>query len=138
MYKTPERSHFKIVAFSQDLSLKWYMTTGFQEAINKHNSTGKLSLHFRADESGIITLEKAESLAEISEEYTVKVPTAPEKTLDFSKLDPDITKNLDPKLLEALQKSSKGNLAEIEKALGKSKTAGETAAEASNEVKFQQ
>ena len=70
-------------------------------------------------------------MAEISEEYTTKVPTTPE-TFDFSRLDPELTKNLDPKLLDVLKKSAleKGNMAELEKALGKNKTDDESAPEA--------
>ena len=51
---------------------------GIQEAAKKHNGSAKLSLHFRADESGIVSLEKGEATSEIMEEYTVKVPVLPE------------------------------------------------------------
>ena len=62
---------------------------GLKEARKQHNDTAKLSLHFRADESGIITLEKGEALSEISEEYTVKVPIVPEG------LSPELSKALE-------------------------------------------
>lgn len=62
---------------------------GLREARKQHNDTGKLSLHFRADESGIISLEKGEAISEISEEYTVKVPVVPEG------LSPELSKALE-------------------------------------------
>ena len=62
---------------------------GLKEARKQHNETAKLSLHFRADESGIITLEKGEATSEVSEEYTVKVPLVPEG------LSPELSKALE-------------------------------------------
>lgn len=85
--------------------------TGIQEAIKKHNNTGKLSLHFKADESGIISLERGESIAEVTEEYTIKVPLDGQK---LEGLDPEATKNMDPKILEVL-KNSKTTMKDIEK-----------------------
>lgn len=54
----------------------WHLLglAGIQEAASKHNDSGKLSLHVRADESGIVSLEKAEAAFEVEEEYIVKVP----------------------------------------------------------------
>lgn len=71
------------------LDLPCLCFTGLKEARKQHNDTGKLSLHFRADESGIITLEKGEALSEVSEEYTVKVPIVPEG------LSPELSKALE-------------------------------------------
>ena len=88
--------------------------TGIQAARKKHNNTGKLGLHFKADESGIVSLDRAESLAEITEEYTVKVPISggvakkPELHID-----PEMAKKLDPKILELL-KNSKTKVADVE------------------------
>ena len=51
---------------------------GLNEAVQHHNNSAKLSLHFRADENGIISLEKGEAVSETLEEYTIKVPILPE------------------------------------------------------------
>ena len=53
---------------------------GIQAALKKHNGSARLSLHFKADESGLMSLEKGEAVSEISEEYTTKVPLSPPST----------------------------------------------------------
>ena len=99
---------------------------GIQEARKKHNDTGKLSLHVKADESGIISLERAESLAETTEEYTVKVPI---NGPGLGDIDPQMAKKLDPKILDLL-KNSKDKMADLDKALNeqnaKQKAQGES------------
>ena len=42
----------------------------------KHGETGRLSVHFRADDSGRLTPSHAEAVVDVLEEYTVKVPVA--------------------------------------------------------------
>lgn len=49
---------------------------GIKAVIAKHNQTGKMSVHFKADESGRVTPSHAEAVLEVTEEYTVKVPVA--------------------------------------------------------------
>ena len=49
--------------------------------VAKHGEPGKLSLHFRADESGLLSLDKAESVIETTEEYTIKVPVISKEAL---------------------------------------------------------
>ena len=46
---------------------------GIGKALAAHAEPGKLSVHFRADPSGLIALEKAEAVFETTEEYTVQV-----------------------------------------------------------------
>lgn len=46
---------------------------GIDKALAAHTEPGKLSVHFRADPSGLIALEKAEAVFETTEEYTVQV-----------------------------------------------------------------
>lgn len=48
-------------------------TAGINKALAAHAEPGKLSVHFRADPSGLIALEKAEAVFETTEEYTVQV-----------------------------------------------------------------
>lgn len=48
--------------------------TGVDAVLSKHNTTGKISMHFSADSSSILKLEKAESVIEQWEEYEVEVP----------------------------------------------------------------
>ena len=48
-------------------------TAGIDKALAAHAEPGKLSMHFRADPSGLIALEKAEAVFETTEEYTVQV-----------------------------------------------------------------
>ena len=47
-------------------------TAGIDKALAAHPEPGKLSVHFRADPSGLIALEKAEAVFETTEEYTVQ------------------------------------------------------------------
>ena len=52
------------------------LLAGMKDILAKHKELGKLSLHFRADESGILSLEGGEAVIETTEEYTVKVRLA--------------------------------------------------------------
>ena len=52
------------------------LLAGMKEILAKHKELGKLSLHFRADESGILSLDGGEAVIETTEEYTVKVRKA--------------------------------------------------------------
>lgn len=45
----------------------------------KHGETGKLNLHFRADASGLMHVDKAEAVLDVMEEYTVKVLLLPSR-----------------------------------------------------------
>ena len=38
----------------------------------KHGETGKMGVHFRADSSGILALDKAEAVINTTEQYTVQ------------------------------------------------------------------
>lgn len=49
---------------------------GIKSVIDKHGETGRMSVHFRADESGRLLLTHAESVLDLTEEYTVKLPVA--------------------------------------------------------------
>ena len=48
--------------------------TGFEDIAAKWNSSGKCSVHFRADPSGLLTVDKAEAVVEVTEDYDVRVP----------------------------------------------------------------
>lgn len=48
-------------------------TAGIGKALAAHTEPGKLSVHFRADPSGLVALEKAEAVFETTEEYSVQV-----------------------------------------------------------------
>ena len=52
------------------------LLAGMKDILAKHKELGKLSLHFRADESGILSLDGGEAVIETTEEYTVKVRKA--------------------------------------------------------------
>ena len=44
--------------------------------VDKHGETGRMSVHFRADESGRVVPSHAEAVLDVVEEYTVQVPVA--------------------------------------------------------------
>lgn len=46
---------------------------GFNNVSAKYEEPAKLNLHFRADPSGLLHVEKGEAVIETQEEYTVKV-----------------------------------------------------------------
>lgn len=52
---------------------------GVDDVLSKYNTTGKISVHFSADSSSILKLEKAESVIELWEEYEVEVPVTSDK-----------------------------------------------------------
>ena len=49
---------------------------GIRAVIDKHGETGRMSVHFRADESGRILPTHAEAVLDVIEEYNVSVPVA--------------------------------------------------------------
>ena len=49
---------------------------GIGKALAAHAEPGKCSVHFRADASGLLALERAEAVFETIEEYTVQVAPA--------------------------------------------------------------
>ena len=51
-----------------------FTLTGVDAVLSKYNTTGKLGVHFSADSSSIVKVEKAESVIELWEEYEVEVP----------------------------------------------------------------
>ncbi|KAK9826508.1 hypothetical protein WJX81_008378 [Elliptochloris bilobata] len=51
-----------------------YTLSGIGKALAAHAEPGKVSVHFRADSSGLIALEKAEAVFETTEEYSVQAP----------------------------------------------------------------
>lgn len=51
-----------------------FTLTGVDAVLSKYNTTGKISVHFSADSSSLVKVEKAESVIELWEEYEVEVP----------------------------------------------------------------
>lgn len=58
--------------------------TGLDEVKAKYNDTGKLSTHFRADSSGIVTFDKAEVILERTEMVNVTVPVPSNTTANIT------------------------------------------------------
>jgi len=52
------------------------VAAGIGKALAAHAEPGKCSVHFRADASGLLALERAEAVFETTEEYTVQVAPA--------------------------------------------------------------
>ena len=52
--------------------------TGIKAVLDKHKEA-KLSVHFRADISGLLIPESADASAEVTEEYEVQVPVKDSK-----------------------------------------------------------
>ncbi|KAK9813694.1 hypothetical protein WJX73_003926 [Symbiochloris irregularis] len=69
-----------------------YEVSGIKAVVAKHKETGKMSVHFRADESGLVKPTHAEAVLEVTEEYTVKVPVATEPDPAATKSKPAATK----------------------------------------------
>ncbi|DBA73173.1 hypothetical protein WJX79_004877 [Trebouxia sp. C0005] len=51
-----------------------FVVTGVDSTLSKYNTTGKMGVHLSADSSGILRVDKAESVIEVWEEYEVDVP----------------------------------------------------------------
>lgn len=54
--------------------MAYFVVTGVDSTLSKYNTTGKMGVHLSADSSGILRVDKAESVIEVWEEYEVDVP----------------------------------------------------------------
>lgn len=59
-----------------------FVVTGIDTTLTKYNTTGKMGVHLSADSSGILRVDKAESVIEAWESYEVDVPVeAPKENI---------------------------------------------------------
>ena len=54
--------------------MTWGLPAGIKGILGKHKQGAKMSVHFRADLSGLLHPESADAAVEVVEEYEVKVP----------------------------------------------------------------